>query len=268
MFNPFKKNDPMANNQNYGEKHMTESGVRNTSKILEMRDYPRYDIDGRRYGNTFQDDMFAIKNPPTRGNRHAPGTLDYFNLEYQLKPEDYIHEEPSILDNISAGARAYINRLKDLGAYMTREEGYRPLSRKKKVTEGGSGIEKTEPLSEILWDTVEAEEARARKAEYERAVRERVAKDARKRGGGTLLDDMLYQKSGGRTEHEKGTQGVTYESTFSPEYNHFINWEYASPAIMELQLSDPNFDIDAWEDEEYKEKLRMYKAYMDWRDSQ
>lgn len=49
----------------------------------ELANKPRYDIDGRRYGNTLTDDMISIKNPQI-GNRHTPVSYDYFTTPSHL----------------------------------------------------------------------------------------------------------------------------------------------------------------------------------------
>ena len=61
-----------SRNDFYPEVNMTNA-ARN-----ELANKPRYDLDGKRYGNTLSDDMFSIKNAG-RIDRHTPESYDYFN---------------------------------------------------------------------------------------------------------------------------------------------------------------------------------------------
>lgn len=52
----------------------------------ELSNKPRYDIDGRRYGNTLTDDMLSIKG----GKNHAPESYGYWNEEsVPQQPTEY-----------------------------------------------------------------------------------------------------------------------------------------------------------------------------------
>lgn len=61
----------ISRNDFYPEVNISKAAVN------ELANKPRYDIDGRRYGNTLTDDMLAIKNPNYQG--HTPESYSYFN---------------------------------------------------------------------------------------------------------------------------------------------------------------------------------------------
>lgn len=59
--------------------------VTNTA-VNELANKPRYDINGKRYGNTLSDDMFAIKNAGRLADNHTPKSYEYFNESKQFDP--------------------------------------------------------------------------------------------------------------------------------------------------------------------------------------
>ena len=104
--------------------------------IQELQNRPRYDLDGRRYGNTLSDDMFSLKNPQ-RENQHPPASYNYLNT-------DYVEEKPVTLEPVlntqNQVPLPVLNKPEDfsslLGNIMPTDFRDNGVSRKKNITEG------------------------------------------------------------------------------------------------------------------------------------
>lgn len=104
--------------------------------IQELQNRPRYDLDGRRFGNTLSDDMFSIKNPG-RANQHTPESYNYLDT-------DYVEEKPTTLEPVlntqNQVPLPVLNKPEDfsslLGNIMPTDFRDNGVSRKKNITEG------------------------------------------------------------------------------------------------------------------------------------
>lgn len=104
--------------------------------IQELQNRPRYDLDGRRFGNTLSDDMFSIKNPG-RASQHTPESYNYLDT-------DYVEEKPVTLEPVLNTQNQIplpvLNKPEDfsslLGNVMPTDFRDNGVSRKKNVTEG------------------------------------------------------------------------------------------------------------------------------------
>ena len=104
--------------------------------IQELQNRPRYDLDGRRYGNTLSDDMFSIKNPG-RASQHTPESYNYLDT-------DYVEEKPTTLEPVlntqNQVPLPVLNKPENfsalLGNVMPTDFRDNGVSRKKNITAG------------------------------------------------------------------------------------------------------------------------------------
>lgn len=206
--------------------------------IQELQNRPRYDLDGRRYGNTLSDDMFSIKNPQ-RENQHTPESYGYLNT-------DYIEEKPVTLEPVlntqNQVPLPVLNKPVDfssfLGNVMPRDFRDNAVSRKKTVTEGlpfqttsiygddwslvDDALEFPEYYDQAVVDWAEGQRA-AREAEQRRY-------DLSTEG---MRDDMYYQQV---PDQREPVFSARREAEWDPYLGTDVNYGAMSPQTM-IQLA-------------------------------
>lgn len=186
----------------------------------ELGNVPRYDIDGRRYGNTLSDDMFAMKNPVNRANQHTPESYDYLpSAPLDLTPvsDDY--------NGVSA---------------VPRPLGRDGLISRKKVL--------GDPSTALDWGTydidyAELEDDWSQQMARYHALLQQQGELANSYGkGNDLSDDMKYIKSNGRyKDHDEGYQTPRYNADYDPYVGTTVNYEDMSPqTLRQLTLMGVN----------------------------
>lgn len=221
----------------------------------ELANKPRYDIDGRRYGNTLTDDMISIKNPQI-GNRHTPVSYDYFTAPSHLS--DFAEDNaatplsvPAAVANLDL-AGATMEGIH--GAMMSRANAN--ISRKKFVTDGVSV-----PVADHESEFVDPEDDTALTAYHRLLAEQKMADDLAgiKNTGGSLADDMRYIKTGGNTYHERGEILPNPNNEWDEEKGMMIDYSKLSPAQLEqlvkMGVATNNEALDGY--------LKLYKYYMD-----
>lgn len=206
--------------------------------IQELQNRPRYDLDGRRYGNTLSDDMFSIKNPQ-RENQHTPESYGYLNT-------DYVEEKPVTLEPVlntqNQVPLPVLNKPVDfssvLGNVMPRDFRDNAVSRKKTVTEGlpfqttsiygddwslvDDALEFPEYYDQAVVDWAEGQRA-AREAEQRRY-------DLSTEG---MRDDMYYQQV---PDQREPVFSARREAEWDPYLGTDVNYGAMSPQTM-IQLA-------------------------------
>lgn len=205
--------------------------------IQELQNRPRYDLDGRRYGNTLSDDMFSIKNPQ-RENQHTPESYGYLNT-------DYVEEKPVTLEPVlntqNQVPLPVLNKPEDfsslLGNIMPRDFRDNGVSRKKNVTEGlpfqarsiyddwslqDDALEFPEYYDQAVVDWAEAQRA-------EDEAKQRV-NDLSTEG---MREDLAYQRTGAERDP---AFAVRREAEWDPYLGTDVNYNAMSPQTM-IQLA-------------------------------
>lgn len=205
--------------------------------IQELQNRPRYDLDGRRFGNTLSDDMFSIKNPG-RDNQHTPESYNYLDTEYVT--EKPVTLEP-VLNTQNQVPLPVLNKPEDfsslLGNIMPTDFRDNGVSRKKNITEGlpfqtrpiyddwslvDDALEFPEYYDQAVYDWAEAQRA-AREAEQRRY-------DLSTEG---MKDDMYYQQVPDQREPEFS---VRRDAEWDPYLETDVNYNAMSPQTM-IQLA-------------------------------
>lgn len=104
--------------------------------IQELQNRPRYDLDGRRYGNTLSDDMFSIKNPEIRPNQHTPESYQDLKEPREIEPPEIYSPALNSPEKIPTLQDYFDNQVTPGVREDFRDNG---ISRKKTVTEGIDG---------------------------------------------------------------------------------------------------------------------------------
>jgi hypothetical protein len=209
--------------------------IMNPVGIQELQNRPRYDLDGRRYGNTLSDDMFSIKNPQ-RENQHTPESYNYLDT-------DYVEEKPVTLEPVlntqNQVPLPVLNKPEDfsslLGNIMPRDFRDNGVSRKKNVTENGLPWQRREIFEDwnLIDDALEFPEyydqavvdwAEAKRAE-QNATQRRY--DLSTEG---LRDDMHYQ---GEDRNQPMSPSA---AEWDPYLGTDVNYNAMSPQTM-IQLA-------------------------------
>jgi hypothetical protein len=212
--------------------------IMNPVGIQELQNRPRYDLDGRRYGNTLSDDMFSIKNPG-RENQHTPESYGYLNT-------DYVEEKPVTLEPVlntqNQVPLPVLNKPEDfsslLGNVMPTDFRDNGVSRKKNVTDGlpwqrrsiydddwnlvDDALELPEHYDEAVVDWAEAQRA-------ENEARQRV-NDLSTEG---MREDLAYQRTGAERDP---AFAVRREAEWDPYLGTDVNYNAMSPQTM-IQLA-------------------------------
>lgn len=105
--------------------------------IQELQNRPRYDLDGRRYGNTLSDDMFSIKNPEIRPNQHTPESYQDLKEPREIEPPAIFNPAFYSPEKIPTLQDYFDNQVTPGAREDFRDNG---VSRKKTVTEGIDGV--------------------------------------------------------------------------------------------------------------------------------
>ena len=217
--------------------------------IQELQNRPRYDLDGRRYGNTLSDDMFSIKNPQ-RENQHTPESYGYLNT-------DYVEDKPVTLEPVlntqNQVPLPVLNKPEDfsslLGNIMPRDFRDNGVSRKKNIT-AGLPFQKREIYEDwnLVDDALEFPEyydqavvdwAEAQRAENE--ARQRV-NDLSTEG---MREDLAYQRTGAERDPNFA---VRREAEWDPYLGTDVNYNAMSPQTMiqlaKMGVNRPNTEDD------------------------
>ena len=214
----------------------------------ELSNKPRYDIDGRRYGNTLSDDMISIKNQG-RVNTHTPESYNYWGHGTEtalgLQPEDY-HEVPVIDNKPVLNDQQILN-----GMYpgMLQDFRGRAVSRQKNVT-GDSNDWWVDYEDEPLGFQDEWEPDAYLLTEY---LKQRDYKDNQQTKydlstdnpwGNTVRDDMFAIKNG--NWHDWGEQDIRYDAHWDPYLKELVNYNRLSPAqltqLAKMGVNRPDVD--------------------------
>lgn len=217
--------------------------------IQELQNRPRYDLDGRRYGNTLSDDMFSIKNPQ-RENQHTPESYNYLNT-------DYVEEKPVTLEPVlntqNQVPLPVLNKPEDfsslLGNIMPTDFRDNGVSRKKNVTEGlpfqkrdiyedwnlvDDALEFPEYYDQAVVDWAEAQRA-------ENEAKQRV-NDLSTEG---MREDLAYQRTGAERDPNFA---VRREAEWDPYLGTDVNYNAMSPQTMiqlaKMGVNRPNTEDD------------------------
>ena len=200
----------------------------------ELANKPRYDIDGRRYGNTISDDMFAMKNPNYVG--HTPESYGYLN-ETEVKPVETWAPAggwnealnlPVLQQQDNPVAQYLANN-----PYLQRPVGDfrdRAVGRKKVVGEGDSlpwEVYKDWGLTDdILEFPDNYSQDEVKWAEEQRAQRE-----ARNRVESLGTDDLRAEKLG--TYQDPNDWVSRRDSDVDTYLNELVNYGALSPATLQ-----------------------------------
>ena len=218
--------------------------------IQELQNRPRYDLDGRRYGNTLSDDMFSIKNPQ-RANQHTPESYGYLNT-------DYVEEKPVTLEPVlntqNQVPLPVLNKPEDfsslLGNIMPTDFRDNGVSRKKNVTGNGLPFQKRAIYDDwnLVDDALEFPEyydqaivdwAEAQRAENE--AKQRV-NDLSTEG---MREDLAYQRTGAERDP---AFAVRREAEWDPYLGTDVNYNAMSPQTMiqlaKMGVNRPNTEDD------------------------
>lgn len=206
--------------------------------IQELQNRPRYDLDGRRFGNTLSDDMFSIKNP-LRANQHTPESYNYLDT-------DYVEEKPVTLEPVlntqNQVPLPVLNKPVDfssfLGNVMPRDFRDTGVSRKKNVTEGLPF--QTSSIYGDDWslvdDALEFPENYSQEV-VQWAEAQRAAQDAKQRVNDLstegMREDLAYQRSG---EERDPVFAARREAEWDPYLGTDVNYGAMSPQTM-IQLA-------------------------------
>lgn len=207
----------------------------------ELSNVPRYDIDGRRYGNTLSDDMFSIKNSPLRENRHAPETYDYFTQPGYEEIQDPQYPGPNFVTQQH---------------YDYKNPGF--ISRKKFITEGESI-----PEADHEWSAFDGGgEWEELIGAYQDALNEKRMEDLYRTDstGSSILDDTRYIKTNGRTMHLPGTQihrGRT-GAEYDPDTGLLVNYNRLSPRVLKILAES---GVQRAENGDLNWRIRMAREY-------
>jgi hypothetical protein len=213
--------------------------IMNPVGIQELQNRPRYDLDGRRYGNTLSDDMFSIKNPQ-RANQHTPESYNYLNT-------DYVEEKPVTLEPVlntqNQVPLPVLNKPEDfsslLGNIMPRDFRDNGVSRKKNVTGNGLPWQRNSIYGDDwslqddalefpeYYDQAVVDWAEAQRAENE--AKQRV-NDLSTEG---MREDLAYQRTGAERDP---AFAVRREAEWDPYLGTDVNYGAMSPQTM-IQLA-------------------------------
>lgn len=235
--------------------------------VNELANRPRYDIDGRRYGNTLSDDMFAMKNPNYTG--HTPQSYGYLNepvvsVEQTWAPAGGWNE---VMDIPTLQKTKAVEQYLAANPYLKGASGdfrNRAVGRKKVVGEGDSlpwevykdwGL-----MDDILEFPDNYTQDQVRWAENVRADRE-----ARNRVNSLGIDDLRTEKLG--TYQDPSDWVSRRDSEVDSYLNELVNYGALSPATIEqLAKMGVNRPISDAEDDagEYLNFLiNAYRRNMD-----
>ena len=205
--------------------------------IQELQNRPRYDLDGRRYGNTLSDDMFSIKNPG-RDSQHTPESYNYLDTEYVT--EKPVTLEP-VLNTQNQVPLPVLNKPEDfsslLGNVMPTDFRDNGVSRKKNITEGLPF--QTRPIYEdwnLIDDAIEFPEYYDQ-AVYEWAEAQRAENEARQRENDLstegMREDLAYQRTGAERDP---SFAFRRDAEWDPYLETDVNYNAMSPQTM-IQLA-------------------------------
>ena len=216
--------------------------------IQELQNRPRYDLDGRRYGNTLSDDMFSIKNPQ-RENQHTPESYNYLDT-------DYVEEKPVTLEPVlntqNQVPLPVLNKPEDfsslLGNIMPRDFRDNGVSRKKNVTGNGLPWQRNSIYGDDwslqddalefpeYYDQAVVDWAEAQRAEQNATQRQY---DLSTEG---LRDDMLYQGE------DRNQPMSPRAAEWDPYLGTDVNYNAMSPQTM-IQLAKMGVNRPKLEDD-------------------
>lgn len=205
--------------------------------IQELQNRPRYDLDGRRFGNTLSDDMFSIKNPQ-RESQHTPESYNYLDTEYVT--EKPVTLEP-VLNTQNQVPLPVLNKPEDfssfLGNAMPRDFRDTGISRKKNITGDGLDWELYDIYGDdwnLVDDALEFPDNYSQEV-AEWAEAQRAAQNARQSVNDLstegLREDLRYQRTGNERDSSQwiNHQGAEYD----PYYDMLVNYSRMSPRTAE-----------------------------------
>lgn len=222
-FQPYTVSNPIPygaqGNEGVG---LSWNGTVDTETIAnELANRPRYDLDGRRYGNTLSDDMFAMKNPNYQG--HTPESFSYY--------KDQMGSSLPALEQTEIDP--YEELLKRYPLLAGGDE--RLLSRKKNIT--GDSIDwETYPMDWTIGDDVLEFPDNYSQEALEAALAQRDYVENQQKINDLATDslraDMLSEKGG--AYHDPQDQWLSRrQSEFDPYLGTPVNYEALSPATLQ-----------------------------------
>ena len=210
-------------NDFYPEVNMSKAAVN------ELANKPRYDIDGRRYGNTLSDDMLAMKNPNYQG--HTPESYEYFN-----EPTEYVPYEPmtpaggwnEVMGTIPKLEQDPVKQFIASNPYLRDEN--KLFGRKKNVGEGGLDWGTWRDDWTLEDDILEFPDIYT-DDQYKWALQHRAEREARNRVNSLGVDDLRAEKLGTYTDPEDwvSRRDAEVDSTVGA----LVNYGALSPATIE-----------------------------------
>lgn len=200
----------------------------------ELANKPRYDIDGRRYGNTLSDDMFAMKNPNYQG--HTPESYEYFG---ETQPSEDNTWAPASGWNEAMGLPVLENKKNAIEQYIAANpylkygaEDFRSMAprRKKVVGEGDSLPYEVYKDWGLMDDILEFPEKYTQE-ELNWAEKVRADREARNRVESLGTDDLRAEKLG---QYQDPNEWVSRRDADVDSYlNELVNYSALSPATLE-----------------------------------
>lgn len=234
--------------------------------IQELQNRPRYDLDGRRYGNTLSDDMFSIKNPQ-RENQHTPESYDYLDTELA-----YLQDAPmspamgwdSVIPTLKPPKNDLTTTIKHtLSPLFGKSNDFRDngVSRNKTIGEG-----KPWETQQMDWDLLDdinefpdlytpEQVTWAENTLKNQRAKERV-NDLSTEG---LREDLKYQRTG--DERDSGWWINHEGAEYDPYYEMLVNYNRMSPRtaeqLVKMGVNRPTYYgfLDNIEDEALRQSI-------------
>ena len=253
-------------NRNRLETPYTDIDVNRTA-INELRNRPRYDIEGdKRYGNTLSDDMFSIKNAGRVPDKHTPESYEYFN-----EPTEYTGYEPmspaggwnELIPQLSQVEQTPVEQYLNANPYLKGKE----LFGRKKVL-GDSETAKDWGTYTDGWtledDILEFPESYSDE-QLAWAENQRAQREAKNRVASLGTDELRAEKFSG---YENPVDWVSRRDAMDDSTNGaYVNYGALSPATLEqmakMGVNKPvNYDINMTTDDDAAEYLNfLLNAY-------
>lgn len=214
----------ISRNDFYPEVNMSKAAVN------ELANKPRYDIDGKRYGNTLSDDMLAMKNPNYKG--HTPESYEYFN-----EPTENVPYEPmapaggwnEVMGTIPKLEQDPVKQFIASNPYL--RDHNRLFGRKKNVGEGGldwgTWREDWTLEDDILEFPDSYTDEQVAWAENQRAQRE-----AKNRVASLGTEDLRAEKLG--TYQDPSDWVSRRDAMDDSSTGAYVNYDALSPATLEM----------------------------------
>lgn len=220
-----------------------------TTARLELNNTPRYDITGERYGNTLSDDMFSLKSPSY--GKHTPESYDYFTRGGYW--DDFAADEaatyplPSGLSNLGVPSTTFSSAPSDYG------NNHGIISRKAYTDYEAPGGVYVDTDSSV-YDGTSMEDIMG---EYHKLLAEKRGREDLRNG---IRRDSLYEKSGGRTFHDKGDQWLRDDAEMDPAVGELVNYGMLSPAQLEQLVK---MGVNRHESEDLMAYINLYRDYLE-----